>query len=154
MRFNEGLLETVSVLLLLDVLVLHLFALKALFLPVELKVDVASDCRDREVLISQFHNLALDVLVLNTCQLRVELEVLSDDFIGQLSQRLDLVRGEGLSVGLLCALNSLRDVSIVKGLLLFLILSFSFGQFSRGGDFSSKTHFLFFLISNSLFNNQ
>lgn len=40
MRFDVGLLETVSVLLSLDVLALHLLA-HALFLPIELKVDIA-----------------------------------------------------------------------------------------------------------------
>ena len=41
-RLDVCLLETIAMLLPLDVLVLHFVALEALFLPVELKVDVAS----------------------------------------------------------------------------------------------------------------
>ena len=59
-RFNVSLLETVSMLFALDVLILHLFALQALLLPIELEVDVASDSCDRQFLISQFHNFTLD----------------------------------------------------------------------------------------------
>jgi len=59
-RFNVSLLETVSMLFALDVLILHIFALQALLLPIELEVDVASDSCDRQFLISQFHNFTLD----------------------------------------------------------------------------------------------
>jgi hypothetical protein len=44
MRFNIGLLKAVSVLLSLYVFVGHLVTTEALLLPVELKVNVTSDC--------------------------------------------------------------------------------------------------------------
>ena len=69
-------------LLAFDVFILHFFAIEALFLPIELEVDVTSDGCDAQVLISQFHNFTLDVLVFDVVELWVQLEVLCDNLIG------------------------------------------------------------------------
>ena len=66
MRLDECLFVAVSVLLALDVLLLHLLVLLTLLLPVEFKVDVACDICDWQVLLCQFHNFLEGVLVLKT----------------------------------------------------------------------------------------
>ena len=62
---DVSLLETITMLLSFDVLVFHLVTLQAFLLPVELKIDVSCNGRNVQILISQFHNFTLDVLVLN-----------------------------------------------------------------------------------------
>ena len=84
MRFNIGLLETVSVLLSLYIFVSHFVIFKAFLLPVELKVDVSSNCSHRQISVSQFHYFSKDVFVTNSCQLRVHLEVRCNYFVGEL----------------------------------------------------------------------
>ena len=88
---NVSLLETVTVLLTLNVLVFHFIALQALFLPVELKVDVPSGLRDCQFLIGQFHNFSLDVLVGDVGELGVQMEVLRDNFVSKFGQVFDLI---------------------------------------------------------------
>ena len=93
-RLNVSLLETIAMLLPLDVLVLHFVALEALFLPVKLKVDVSGGLRDGQFLIGQFHYFTLDVLVGDVSQLGVQVEVLRHNFVSKLGQVFDLIRRE------------------------------------------------------------
>ena len=65
----------------LDVLVLHFVALEALFLPVELKVDISSGLRNCQFLIGQFHYFTLDVLVSDIGKLGVQVEVFRHYFV-------------------------------------------------------------------------
>ena len=78
----------------LDVLVFHFVALEALFLPVELKVDVSGGLRDGQFLIGQFHYFTLDVLVSDVGQLGVQVEVLRNDFVGKFSEILNFIGRE------------------------------------------------------------
>ena len=80
-RLDIRLFETVSVLLSLNVLVLHFVAFQALLLPIELKVDIASGLGNSQLLIGQFHNFTLDVFICDISQLGVEVEILCDDFV-------------------------------------------------------------------------
>lgn len=63
MRLDVSLLETVSVLFTFDVPVFHLLAFQAFFLPVELKVNVAGNGCDGQILLRQFHYFTLDVFI-------------------------------------------------------------------------------------------
>ena len=69
-RFDVGLLETVAVLLALNILSFH-FAAEALLLPVELKVDVSRHSGHRQVAVCQFHNFSQDLFVFDALELRV-----------------------------------------------------------------------------------
>ena len=91
MRLNIGLLKAVAVLFTLDILVFHIFALKALLLPIELKVNITSNSGNRQIWPSQFHYFSLDVIVRDSCQFWVHLKVLGYDFVSQLSKSLNLI---------------------------------------------------------------
>lgn len=93
-RLNVCLLETVTVLLALNVLVLHFVALEALFLPVELEVDVPRGLRDGQFLIGQFHYFTLDVFIGDVGELGVQVEVFGDNFVCKLGEVFDLVGWE------------------------------------------------------------
>ena len=126
MRLDECLFVAVSVLLALDVLLLHLLVLLTLLLPVEFKVDVACDICDWQVLLCQFHNFLEGVLVLHSLELRVHLEVLSNNLVGDLNQALNLVAWECWCVVLLSPEDGLCDVAVLElrlMLLLFCLLA-------------------------------
>lgn len=137
MRFNIGLLETVSVLLSLYVFVGHLIAVKALLLPVELKVDVASNGSHRQISVSQFHYFAQDVFVTNSRQCRVHLEVRCNHFIGELCKCFNLVGWERIFLLLFRLRNSLGNLTIIEGSFLFRFLSLFLGGLPRGSDLRS-----------------
>ena len=123
MGLNESLLVTVSMLLSLDVLVSHILVGLTLLLPVEFEVDIACDSGDGEVLLRQFHNFLEHCFVLNSIELWVQLEVICNDLVGNLCERLNLVTGEGSCLTLLGLHDSLGDVAILELELLLLSLS-------------------------------
>ena len=96
MRFYVCLLEAIAVLLTLDVLSFHVFALQALLLPVELKFDIARYSSYGQVFLSQFHNFAFDLFIFDAFELRVFREVCSNDLVSEHCQRLDFISRESL----------------------------------------------------------
>jgi len=120
---DESLLITVSVLLTLDVLLLHDLVDLTLLLPVELKVDVPCNFSDWQGLVCQFHNFLQGILVLDSLQLWVHVEVLCDDFVCDLHETFNLVAGECCAVVFLCLEDCLGDVTILELLLLLLLFS-------------------------------
>ena len=119
------------------------FFLLTLLLPIEFEVNVACDSSDWQVLLSQFHNFLKHILVWDTLQLRVHLEVFGYHFLCNFSERLDLVAWECLSFLLFCLKDLLSDISVLQSeLLLFLLLLGSLaGRCLRSWDFLSQ-HFI------------
>ena len=70
MGLDVRLLEAISMLLAFDIFAFH-FAFKALFLPVELKFDVARYRCNGQVFLSQFHNFAFDLLIFDSFELGI-----------------------------------------------------------------------------------
>ena len=130
MRFNVRLLETVSMLLSLDIMFLEFGSLKALFLPVELKVNVSCNSGNWEVFVSQFHNFSLNVFVFNTFKIWIKAEIIGNFFVCKLCQSLNLIRRESFRSCFLGPSDRLGDVTIIESLFLFLLFGFLFGGLS------------------------
>ena len=124
MCLDESLFITVSMLLALDVLLLHDFVDLAFLLPVELKVDVPCNFSDGQVLVCQFHNFLQSILVLDSLQLGVHVEVLGYNFVCDLDETFNLVAGECCGIVFLCLEDCLGNVTILELLLLLLLLCF------------------------------
>lgn len=65
------------------------------------------------------------------------MEVGSDNLVGELSEGLDLVGWERISLLRLRLDDGLGDVAVVEGGLLFLLLSLFLGSLAGGGDLCS-----------------
>ena len=124
MSLDESLFITVAMLLTLDVLLLHDLVNLALLLPIELEVDVLSNFSDWQVLVCQFHNFLQGILVLDSLQFRVHMEVLRYNFVCNLNETFDLVAWESSCIVLLRLEDCLGDVAVLELLFLFLLFCF------------------------------
>ena len=88
MRFNKRLLVAVAMLLPLDVLPLQRVAL---LLPVVLEFYVPGHYSYGQFLRCQFRDLFQNVIVLHACKFGISIEIRSNHFLSNFSQRLDLV---------------------------------------------------------------
>lgn len=112
MAFNVGLLETAAVQLFLDVLEFF----HALFLPVELVVDVVCRRRDWQITVCQFNNLLCYLRIVHTLQFWELMEVQGYLLVRQLHKGFDFIAREGRFLLLFGFDNRLGDVVAVEHL--------------------------------------
>lgn len=132
-NFNVCLFVTVTVLFFLDVF--HSGVFNTLLLPIELMVNIASrDCY-RQLCVCHLYNRLQNSLISDACQMRILLEVLSNNFLCNFSKSFYFIRREWSFAFFLCFHYGFGYVSVIESLSLFSLFGFLFCSLSWGSNF-------------------